>query len=46
MLFESSDGVGGNNGPAGMTTHQRIATVETIVASTCSLLPVVPDGSS
>jgi hypothetical protein len=27
MLFEGSDRVGGNNGPTGMDTHLRIATV-------------------
>ena len=42
MLFRDSDRIGGNNGPTGMGTHLRISTVGTIVASTYSLLSVVP----
>ena len=41
MLFEGSDRVGGNDELTGMDIHLRIATVGTIVASTCSLLFVV-----
>ena len=41
ILFVGSDGVVEHKGPAEMDTHLRIATVDTIAASTCSLSPVV-----
>ena len=43
MLFEGSDQVGGKNRVTGADTHLRIPTVGKILASTCSLLIVVPD---
>ena len=42
-LFESLDGVRGNNELTGVYTYLRIATRGTIVASTYSLLVVVSD---
>ena len=43
MLFESSDGVGGNIELIVVDTHLRTATVGTLVASIYSLLLVVSD---
>ena len=41
MLFESSDGVGGNNELIGVDTYLQIPTLGSIVASIYSLLAVV-----
>ena len=43
MLFGSSDGVGGYNGPTRTDTHLRTCALGTILANTYSLLLVVPD---